>query len=77
MADSGTAAGGSSPAIPRLIPVKDWPKFHPWPTVAGLRWLVFHAKTKGLDAAVVRVGHRVLIDEAKFFEWVRQQNAPR
>lgn len=56
----------------RLIPVTKWPEIHPWPSVAGLRDLTFHAKRNGFDAVVRRVGRRVLIDEAAFFEWVKR-----
>ncbi len=41
---------------------------------ASLRWLLFNRARNGLDAAVVQLGRRVLIDEAKFFQWVEAQN---
>ncbi len=64
------------PAIPpRYIPLTHWPDHHPWPTVAGLRHLVFHAGTNGFDRVVRRVGRRVLIDEAAFMAWVEEQNS--
>ena len=31
----------------RLIPVTRWPDYHDWPSVAGLRWMIFNAKEKG------------------------------
>lgn len=55
-------------------------------TPAALRALVFKANPRithqgavdgnGLiqAGAIVRIGRRVLIDEPRFFEWVRQQN---
>jgi hypothetical protein len=55
----------------RLIPAKKWNDFHPWPPLGGLRHLIFNEKTNGFDKVVRRVGRRVLIDEAAFFEWVR------
>lgn len=55
----------------RLIPVPEWNKHHSWPPVGGLRHLIFHAKEKGFDKVVRRVGRRVLIDEAAFFQWVK------
>lgn len=58
----------------RLIPVSKWDKYHAWPTVAGLRYWIFHEKTNGFDQVVKRVGKRVLIDEAAFFEWIELQN---
>lgn len=68
----------------RLIPVTKWNKYHDWPPQGGLRHLIFHAKSRknsrgevisgnGLDAALIRVGRRVLIDESKFFEWLYAQ----
>lgn len=59
----------------RKIPIPDWNKYHPWPSPAGLRYRVFFAKENGFDKCVVRVGKRVLIDEAKFFEWLDEQNS--
>ncbi len=57
----------------RLIPITKWNSFHAWPPVGGLRHLVFYAKTNGFDSCLVRVGRRVLIDEARFFQWVDAQ----
>jgi hypothetical protein len=51
----------------RLIPVNDWQSYHPWPPTGGLRHLIFNERTNGFAAAFVRVGRRVLVDEAKFF----------
>ena len=68
------AARARGPHQRRLIPVNKWPDHHPWPTVPGLRWMIFNAKTNGFDAVIRRVGRRVLIDEAAFFEWVEAQN---
>lgn len=56
----------------RVIPVTDWPKFHPWPPLGGLRHLIFHAKSNGFEAVLRRVGRRVLIDEEAFFQWLQQ-----
>lgn len=40
-------------------------------TPPSLRWLLFNRATNGLDAAVVQLGRRVLIDEAAFVSWLR------
>lgn len=48
-----------------------WEEHHPWPTVGTLRGFVFNAENNGADVWIVRVGRRVLIDEAAFFEWAR------
>lgn len=59
----------------KLIPVTDWNKYQPWPPIGGLRHLIFNAHTNGFDKVIRRVGRRVLIDEAAFFEWVDDQGA--
>jgi len=59
-----------NPKDTRLIPATRWEEFHPWPPTAGLRHLIFNARTNGFDAVIRRVGRRVLIDEAAFFVWV-------
>ena len=58
----------------RLIPVTEWPASHPWPPEGGLRHLIFHAKTNGFSSVIRRVGRRILIDEAAFFQWVEESN---
>ena len=59
----------------RLIPVPDWNDYHPWPPTAGLRHLIFNADKNGFDSVIVRIGRRVLIDEAAFFEWAAKHRA--
>ena len=58
----------------RLIPVTQWNKHHAWPPIGGLRYLVFHEDSNGFSYCVRRVGRKVLIDEARFFEWVDRVN---
>lgn len=65
------------PQQTRLIPLVDWPNHHPWPSVAGLRHLVFNAHRNGFDVVIRRVGRRVLLDEASFFNWVEARQGPR
>src|SRR5215208_295802 len=57
--------------LPAATPlsVKEFVKKHPSYTEGGLRWLLFHRRTNGLETAVIRHGRRLLIDERKFFEW--------
>ena len=45
-------------------------------TKGGLRALIFNEKSNGLakSGAVVRLGRKVLIDDAKFFAWIESQN---
>jgi hypothetical protein len=56
----------------RLIPVTAWSEYHAWPPVGGLRHLIFNASANGFDTVVRRLGGRVLIDEAAFFEWANR-----
>jgi len=46
---------------------------HPAFTLGGIRWLLFQRDTNGLQHAVVRLGQKILIDEARFFEWLDSQ----
>jgi hypothetical protein len=59
----------------RLIPLARWPDYHPWPPIGGLRHLVFFSKKNGFDAVIVRIGRRVLLDEAAFFVWARSKRS--
>lgn len=58
----------------RLIPVVKWSQYHMWPSIAGLRWLIFNADQNGFNSVVKRVGNRCLICEKSFFEWVEREN---
>jgi hypothetical protein len=40
----------------------------------SLRWTRFKEEESGFAPAFVRVGRRVLIDEARFFQIIREQN---
>lgn len=39
-------------------------------TMGGLRTLLFHSRTNGLEGCVVRLGRKLLIDEAEFVRWL-------
>ena len=59
--------------VRRLIPVPQFNKYHPDPTPAALRWLIFTNKD-GFLCCVVRRGRRVLIDEEAYFQGLDEQN---
>ncbi len=59
----------------RLIPVTKWEEFYPWPTTGGLRHLAFNRDKNGFAPAFVKVGRKLLVDEAKFFEIARKIGA--
>ena len=58
----------------KLLTIKQFATVHGWPPEGGLRHLIFFEKQNGFDRVTRRVGRRVLIDEAAFFEWVESQN---
>jgi hypothetical protein len=53
--------------------VNQFCKRHPAFKVGGIRHYIFHEHQNGLaeSGAIVRMGRKVLIDEALFFAWVR------
>ena len=55
--------------IESLITIRQFCQKHPWPSEAGMRWLIFKSEENGLEKCIVRIGRRVLIDEKAFFEW--------
>lgn len=60
-------------AIPVLSTVKQFHEHHPAFPEGGLRHRIFHSKTNGMLEAgvIIRNGRRVLIDEERFFDWLR------
>ena len=72
-------AAPSAPAVssPRYLTVADWRKHFAWPPDGGLRHIIFHAETNGFAPAIKRVGRRVLIDSAKFWEIVASQEGAK
>ena len=61
----------------RLIPLVDWNKYHPDPSVPALRMLVFRKDENGFDKVVDRRGKRVLINERLYFEWAEENSKHR
>jgi len=45
-------------------------------TEGGMRSLIFNEETNGLkeSGAILRVGRKILIDEPKFYDWIKAQN---
>lgn len=62
--------------MPTLSTVNQFTEKHPAFTTGGLRALIFNEQLNNLakSGAIVRIGRKVLIDEAKFFAWVESQN---
>lgn len=59
---------------PRLIPVPKWPDYHDYPTIAGLRHLIFHRDEFDFSKVLVRVNKRILINEDAWFAWLEERN---
>jgi hypothetical protein len=60
----------AEPKRPRLILVTEWNRHHQWPSIAGLRYLIFNSKENGFAKVIKRMGRTCLIDETAFFQWV-------
>jgi hypothetical protein len=58
----------------RYIPVPKWPQYYDWPSISGLRHLIFYEHKNGFNKVIRRVGRRVLIDEGAFHQWMEAQN---
>lgn len=56
-----------------FLTVRQYAERYPWPSESGLRWMIFHAASNGLESALIRVGRRILIDIEAFNLWVRSQ----
>ncbi len=78
------AAYPASPTQPPvLLTVRQLADKHPAFSQGAIRNLIFLAESRntskgkiagnGLNIALVRVGRKVLIDEAKFFNWIDAQ----
>ena len=82
------ATGTLTSSSRTLLTVRQLADRHPAFTQGSLRNLIFLAGNRntshgvilgnGLDVALVRIGRKLLIDEAKFFQWIdHQQEAKR
>lgn len=62
---------------PTILTVKQFVEKHPAFPLGGMRYRIFNSAQNGLDesGAIIRDGRRVLIDEERFFEWLRSGNS--
>ena len=58
----------------RLIPLVEWNKYHPYPTIKSLRMKIFNNQNNFEDEVIERDGKRILINERKYFEWHKKYN---
>lgn len=89
--ETAQAINAAYPAVlpqPRtLLTVRQFAEKHPAFQQGSLRNLIFLAESRhtskgqidgnGLSVALVRIGRKVLIDEAKFFRWIDAQQGAR
>ncbi|HAT3974877.1 TPA: hypothetical protein RG395_000045 [Legionella pneumophila] len=63
--------------IPSLSTVKQFCQKYPAFTEGGIRDRIFYADSNGLKkfGAILRNGRRVLIDEERFFQWLKENQA--
>ena len=59
---------------PNLLTVKQFSKKHPAFPENGIRYNIFNADKNGFIRCVRRMGRKVLIHEAEFFNWIEEQN---
>ncbi|SNX60694.1 hypothetical protein SAMN06296273_2164 [Nitrosomonas ureae] len=69
--------------IPILLSVRQFADKHSAFSQGSLRNLIFLSQNRntsrgiipgnGLDVALIRIGRKLLIDEAKFFQWIDEQ----
>ena len=59
--------------VTRYIPVPEWNEYHSYPSVSALRNYIANATKNGFEKVFFRKGKRIFIDEAKFFEWLRNE----
>jgi len=62
-------------SIPSLLTKKQFLEKHQAFTKGGLDFQLFHRKKNGLvpSGAVLQNGRRILIDEEKYFAWLKAQ----
>jgi len=60
---------------PRYLTCTQWASKYPWPSISGLRWLIFQSKEDPLlRATFIRYKRRILWNEKKFLEYLEQMN---
>jgi len=58
----------NTPMLKKFLGVKSFSEKHPEFSQASLRWLIFHRESNGFAPVFRKIGKKVLIDEAAFFE---------
>ena len=63
------------PQLHTLLTVRHFAQKHAAFPEGGLRFLIFNSATNGFSKCLRRIGRKVLIDEALFFQIIEDQNA--
>ncbi len=63
-----------NPNLTPLIPISQFCSTFSWPSESAMRGYIAKAKEYGLEECFVRIGRRVLVDPAKFFDLIRKVN---
>ena len=63
-------------SMPMLSTVNQFTRQNPAFTTGGLRSLIFNEHSNGLakSGAIVRIGRKVLINDALFYQWIESIN---
>lgn len=67
------AQAESESNIPKYILVTEWNKYFSYPTIGGLRALIFHADKNGFDKVIRRIP-RLMICVDAYYEWIEEVN---
>lgn len=64
---------------PEPLTVEQMVQRHPALSPGGIRWMLFHRETNGLErsGAVITRGRRLYLDETRFLEWFASADKPR
>lgn len=62
-----------TPQAPVLLTVRQFCERHPWARPGGLRHAIFFGESNGFNACTLRFGRKLLLDEARVFEWLRER----
>lgn len=68
-----TATTTSSPPV--LLTMAQFCQKHPWMKMGGLKGVVLRADKNGFAPCIWRFGRKVLLEEARVFEWLRERGA--
>lgn len=57
----------------RIWTLRQFCAYYAWPTIAGMRWIVYKKQTNGFETAFLKNGKTVLIDVDRFWEILREK----